>query len=85
MSPLPDDVCHHFIAATLTRDPAHPFGRLVGDSLVRVPSASGPRLERARFDIASHVFGGIPHHQLQNHPDVYRAIHDSLAAARAHD
>jgi pimeloyl-ACP methyl ester carboxylesterase len=58
----------------------HPLGRLVGDVLVRVGSASGPlesssRAEPARaFRIETECFGGVVHHQLQNHPDVYALL-----------
>jgi pimeloyl-ACP methyl ester carboxylesterase len=58
------------LAATVTRRPRHPVGVLVGDLLVRVPSAAGtggPRL------------GGLNHFDLLNHPAVYEQIRDRLA------
>jgi pimeloyl-ACP methyl ester carboxylesterase len=72
--PLSRHIAYYFISATVTRDRDHPLGKLVGDVLVRVPSASGPRTresERHEFAIETECFGGIVHHELQNHPDVY--------------
>lgn len=77
--PLLDHVAYHFVSATLTTDPAHPLGQLVGDLLVRVPSASGSRLTQRTFPIDTRHHGGVLHHQLQNHPAVY----DQLRAACA--
>jgi hypothetical protein len=39
--PLLDGATHCFVAATITASERHPIGRLVGDSLVLVPNASG--------------------------------------------
>jgi pimeloyl-ACP methyl ester carboxylesterase len=72
--PLLPDVAYHFISATVTRDPDHPVGKLVGDILVRVPSASGPRLREGAFDIETRCYGGVIHHELQNHPDIYAQL-----------
>jgi pimeloyl-ACP methyl ester carboxylesterase len=74
--PLLDHVTYYFVAACLTRDPEHPAGRLVGDGLVRYPSASGQGHTRhIPFEIGhgAHI-GGIGHFSLLNHPDVYRQI-----------
>jgi triacylglycerol lipase len=76
--PLSDRIAHHFIAATMTGDRDHPLGRLLGDILVRVPSASGPMTSRAELTIATECFSGIMHHQLQNHPDIYAWIRAHL-------
>lgn len=75
--PLLEGVDWHFVAATVTRDAAHPVGRLVGDLLVRVESASGPRLER-ELPTARHL-GAVLHHELQNHPAVYELLRDACA------
>ena len=72
--PLLEGVAWHFVAATVTKDVAHPMGRLIGDLLVRVASASGPVLTRGTFPINTSHFGAVMHHQLQNHPDVYELI-----------
>lgn len=72
--PLLENVAYYFLSATLTRDQDHPLGSLVGDLLVRVPSASGPKSEESKFGIETACFGGVMHHELQNHPDVYAMI-----------
>jgi len=72
-----------FVASSMTRDPRHPAGRLLGDGLVRYPSASGAgRTRRVPFDVANgaHV-GGVGHLMLLNHPDVYRRLRAWLTAA----
>ncbi len=72
---------HHFVSATVTADPEHPVGAWVGDLLVRGTSAGGPR--EAHFPIDTRRYGGVLHHQLQNHPGVYAqlllAIPDALS------
>jgi pimeloyl-ACP methyl ester carboxylesterase len=78
--PLLPHVAYHFVSATVTRDPDHPLGTLVGDLLVRVPSAQGPVLRESHFDIETRRFGGVMHHQLQSHPAVYAVLRDALAA-----
>jgi pimeloyl-ACP methyl ester carboxylesterase len=77
--PLLDKVTYHFVSATITVDPAHPLGQLAGDVLVRVPSASGPRIVEGAFAIETQSYGGVLHHELQNHPDVYRLIVSACA------
>jgi len=79
--PLLDGVGYYFVAATITRDPTHPFSRLLGDLLVRLPSASGAApepLRRIPFQSGA-VFSGMDHIHLANHPDVYEALRDQLA------
>jgi triacylglycerol lipase len=78
-----DSATYCFVAASITRDPDHPLGRLVGDALVRLPSAAGRAPEPGRhipFHLG-HVVGGLHHLQLQNHPDVYPVIRGWLAAS----
>jgi pimeloyl-ACP methyl ester carboxylesterase len=79
--PLVDGVGYHFFAATISRDRHHPIGRLLGDLLVRVPSASGQTPEPAmRIPFQSGaVFTGMHHVHLANHPDIYEALRDLLA------
>lgn len=67
-------VVYHFVSATVTRDPQHPLGRLMGDLLVQTPSASGPDVRTHSFLIDTQHYGGVMHHQLQNHPAVYEQI-----------
>lgn len=78
-APLLEGARHYFVSATLTEDAEHPLGRLVGDLLVRVPSASGPpRRESHHFAIDTSHQGGVLHHQLQNHPAVYAQLREAL-------
>lgn len=68
---------HTFFSATITEDSEHPLGRLIGDLLVQTPSASGPY--QTSFPIETRRYGGILHHQLQNHPAVYAQLRDACA------
>ncbi len=77
--PLLPHIAYHFVSATVTRDPDHPLGRLVGDSLVRVSSGEAASMVESHFPIERTRFGGILHHQLQNHPDVYEVIRKACA------
>jgi pimeloyl-ACP methyl ester carboxylesterase len=80
-TPLPDKVAYHFLAATITRDPKHPVGRLLGDLLVRVPSAAGYTAEpERRIPFRSgRVLAGVSHLHLVNHPEVYDVILQCVA------
>lgn len=73
--PYPEGPRYRFVAATLTRDPRHPAGRLLGDWLVRESSACGPdpaQVERV---------GGAGHFALLNHPAVAERLARWLAAS----
>jgi hypothetical protein len=76
---LLEHATYHFLSATLTRDPEHPLGQLIGDLLVRTPSASGARVEARTFPIETRCFGGVLHHQIQNHPAVYEVLRRACA------
>jgi pimeloyl-ACP methyl ester carboxylesterase len=80
--PLVDGVGYYFLAATISRDPEHPLGQLLGDLLVRLPSASGAHPEPARkiHFSGGAVFSGMDHIHIANHPDVYEALRGLLAA-----
>jgi hypothetical protein len=74
--PLVDWVSYGSIAATFLRDPEHPLGHLLGDLLVRVPSACGKAPEPTRhipFHIGK-VVHGVHHIAMLNHPDVYEQV-----------
>lgn len=61
--PFLPHAAYHWVAATLTRSPGHPAGRLLGDGMVRPPSAGGVgRSRRIPFetDHGAHV-GGSGH------------------------
>ncbi len=78
--PFVDGVGYYAIAATLTRDPAHPMGHLLGDWLVRPRSAAGHASEPARrIPFRSvRIFNGMNHFHLANHPDVYAFIRETV-------
>ncbi|MFT5354697.1 MAG: pimeloyl-ACP methyl ester carboxylesterase [Polyangiales bacterium] len=65
---------HYFVSASVTEDPAHPLGQIIGDLLVRVSSASGPKMSEHAFPIDTRHYGGVMHHHLQNHPAVYEQV-----------
>ena len=78
--PLLDGVVHCFVSATITRDPRHPVGRMLGDWLVLQPSATG----RGRFEFEAehgHHVGGASHFALLDHPAVYDRLRHWLATA----
>lgn len=74
--PLLAGATHCFVSATITRSPDHPVGRLLGDTLVLVPSASGKsRTRRIPFkEEHGHHVGGTHHLALLNHPAVYERL-----------
>jgi pimeloyl-ACP methyl ester carboxylesterase len=81
--PLLEGAAHHFVAATVTADPGHLVGRLVGDWLVLQPSASGrsrTRMIGFRDEDGARV-GGTHHLALLNHPAVYECLREWLARA----
>jgi hypothetical protein len=83
--PLLTGATHFFVSATITRSPRHPLGRLLGDILVLVPSATGHgRTRRIPFQ-AEHGLHVSPAHHLAllNHPQVYQRLHDWLASSDA--
>ena len=72
---------YHLVAATLAGSHRHPVSEVLGDLLVRYPSAVGtPRRGRPMFPDADvlHV-PGTGHFGLLNHPDVYDALRGWLA------
>ena len=79
--PFLEGAVHCYIGATLTADVKHPAGRLVGDLLVRMPSASGrgPRGRRLPFELEHGLeLGGLDHFDLLNHPAVYARLREWL-------
>jgi pimeloyl-ACP methyl ester carboxylesterase len=59
--PLIAGARHHCVAATLSEEPGHPVGRLLGDLLVLTPSAHG--VEATRMHVGRH-----DHFDLLNSP-----------------
>lgn len=74
--PLLEGAMHCFISATITRSPRHPLGRLLGDTLVLVPSATGRgRTRRIPFKPEhGHHVSSAHHLALLSHPDVYERL-----------
>lgn len=68
-----------FVAASLTRNLAHPLGQILGDALVRVPSASGKSRGRHVSFHFGEVLGGLGHLDLQHHPKVYELLRGWLS------
>jgi hypothetical protein len=74
--PLLEGATHCFVSATITRDPRHPVGRLLGDLLVLESSAAA----RSRFEIEHALHVAPAHHfALLNHPAVYERLREWLA------
>jgi pimeloyl-ACP methyl ester carboxylesterase len=81
--PLLEGATHCFVSAAITRSERHPLGRLLGDTLVLVPSASGcSGTRRIPFEdeYGMHL-GPATHFTLLNHPAVYERLRDWLAVA----
>ncbi|QIX26066.1 alpha/beta hydrolase [Nocardioides sp. JQ2195] len=79
VTPLPT-ARYRLVAATLTESARHPLGHLMGDLLVRVPSAHGrSRRQPDLFPDADVLH--VPrsdHFGLLNHPDVHTALRSWL-------
>jgi pimeloyl-ACP methyl ester carboxylesterase len=79
--PLLEGATHCFVSATVTRSHRHPVGRLLGDTLVLAPSASGrSRTRRIPFEeeYGMHL-GSASHFALLYHPAVYEKLRAWLA------
>jgi hypothetical protein len=79
-----EHVTYYWIAATLTHDPEHPIGRLVGDGLVLPASASGSGGTRPvglHPDRGAHL-RAVSHLDLVNHPEVYERLSTWLDPGR---
>jgi len=81
--PLLEGATHCFVSAAITRSERHPLGRVLGDTLVLVPSASGrSRTRRIPFEDEHGMhLGAATHFTLLNHPAVYERLRDWLALA----
>lgn len=78
-----DGVSQHVIAAVATADRSHLLGALVGDFVVRVPSASG---EGGGFRVAADqvvVMGGRAHSSLLDDPVVHQHVVAWLEASES--
>lgn len=81
--PLLPNVAYSFVSATITQDVDHPLGKLIGDLLVRRPSSEGLGVAEREFPIETERFGGVMHHQLQNHPGIYEVVRAAIAGPRS--
>jgi pimeloyl-ACP methyl ester carboxylesterase len=82
-TPLLPGANHCTISATVTADPRHPLGAMVGDLLVQPASAHGRHgaHQHIPFPLGSRRgLGGMHHFDLLNHPAVWTAIRDLLSA-----
>ncbi len=80
-TPLLATANHYAISATVTADPGHPFGAVVGDLLVQPASAHGRRGARQHVPFPLETgrrLGGMHHFDLLNHPDVWAAMRGLL-------
>jgi pimeloyl-ACP methyl ester carboxylesterase len=78
--PLLEGATHCFVSASVTRSPRHPVGRVVGDTLVLQPSATGrSRMRKLGFEdeYGLHI-GATNHIALLNHPAVYEKLREWL-------
>jgi pimeloyl-ACP methyl ester carboxylesterase len=80
--PLLPGCKYTFITATVTHEPTHPMGRLLGDFLVRTESAGGRCRERTvPVDPEAVVhLGGLTHFNLLQHPQVYEVLRRAISA-----
>lgn len=72
------DAHHTFISGSVTTDPDHPVGKILGDLLVQRKSAADDGLERHNTEVSRQHQGRVKHHEVQNHPAVYELILDAL-------
>jgi pimeloyl-ACP methyl ester carboxylesterase len=80
-TPLLAGANHFTISATVTADPGHPLGAVVGDLLVQPASAHGRRgaHQHIPFPVGSRRgLGGMHHFDLLNHAAVWTAIRGLL-------
>ena len=64
---------HHVLMGTLTRDPAHPIGRIFGDALVRLPPTHNASIDGSASPEVT-VFPRVHHLALAHDASVYRHI-----------
>jgi len=84
--PLLETAAHYVIGATVSRDPSHRLGRVIGDLLVLYPSSAGQSASgrKVAFEVDNvHHLGGLTHFHLLNHPRVYEQMRTWLRKAPA--
>ncbi|MBT8200211.1 MAG: alpha/beta fold hydrolase [Acidimicrobiia bacterium] len=75
--PLPEGVNHYFIAGSVTKDPSHPIGKLLGDLVVRSASANAGDLNPTM----GMTIGGLKHVELVHDAHVISHIRDIVTAS----
>jgi pimeloyl-ACP methyl ester carboxylesterase len=75
----PSHVRHHFVAGVITTNPAHPFGAVVGDLMVR-PASSTRAPTVAPANVV--VLGGASHFDLLHEPAVIDRVMAWLAPSQ---
>ncbi len=83
--PLLAGARHLFVTATITRDPDHPVGRLLGDDLVLAPSGRGQHTRQRRglkFQEGFHI-GNAHHFTLLNSDAIYDWLLGHLTPRKA--
>jgi pimeloyl-ACP methyl ester carboxylesterase len=70
--PFLSHATYYWVASTISKNPDHPFGRLIGDGMVRYPSASAVNGEGLHL-------GGINHVDLLNDERVFEALRGWLS------
>ncbi len=70
---------YHLVGATVAGSPRHPASEVIGDGLVRYPSATGkPRRGVEMFPGADTLHVRGDHFDLLNHPTIYDALRNWL-------
>ena len=85
-TPLLAGANHHVISATVTADPSHRVGALVGDLLVQPASAHGRHGDRQVIGFAAksgREVGGAHHFDLLNHAPVWAAMRGLLESEQS--
>ncbi len=77
--PLPGGIQQHFLAGVTTASPANPFGRLVGDFVVRPNSGTGQGRRRELQADDARVIEGVRHTGLFYNPQVHEQVQDWLS------
>jgi triacylglycerol lipase len=76
--PLRAQMDHYLVAGTLAKREDHFISRVLGDSLVRVPSAVDPGRRAGLPEGNMAILPGVHHMMLAHCPDVYLRIRDWL-------
>jgi pimeloyl-ACP methyl ester carboxylesterase len=72
--PLRPSMAHYLIAGSLTKSENHLLSRLIGDALVRLPSATAPGRKAALPAEHFALLPGVNHMQLARCPQVYAVL-----------